>query len=636
MSATTASSHANEPSFRRRWLGLVALCAAFFMVILDVAIVNVALPTIQVDLDFSAKNLQWVVSAYALTFGGLLLLGGRIADLVGRRRVFMLGVGLFALASLIAGLASAEETLITARALQGIGAALMTPAALSILMTTFAEGRERNMALGVWGAVGASGGTVGVLLGGVFADTIGWEWIFLLNVPVGIAVIASAPFLLDESRADAGHRRFDLAGGLSITASLALLVYALVEASSEGWGSATTIGRLAGSAALMALFIVIELRSRAPIMPFSIFRIRAVTGSNVAGFALGGAMFGMFFILTLYMQQVVQYSPLETGLAYLSTSLAAFIASVGGARLVTRIGPRAPMVAGLLLFALGVLLLAQIPADGEYVSDLLPGMLVSGLGLGLAFVSFSIGALEGVADRDAGLASGLSNTTQQIGGALGVAIMFDPGDHPLGEPRRRRHRSGRGSDGGLPAGPLLRGRSRGAGRHRGALPGSLAAPGRGAGRSRRDRGGVGRLIPSWDDVHGCAPPMRGGPRGRGQHARHRLRRRTDHEQLVVTGITDLIGLENAGRKSGLNRSLRNELRSLSPVDLASSDDVNTVTSITGRGWRHRAAGWPPRGPLPPPGSRRDLRPGHWSGRTRADREAPHRRVRTSRRGACGV
>ena len=412
-----------DPIARRKWLGLAALCAAFFMVILDVAIVNVALPTIQVDLDFSQKNLQWVVSAYALTFGGLLLLGGRVADLVGRRRVFMIGVSLFALASLVAGLSGSEETLIAARAFQGIGAALMTPAALSILMTTFEEGPERNKALGIWGAVGASGGTVGVLLGGVFTDTIGWEWIFLLNVPVGLTVVAAAPFLLRESRTDAAHRRFDLAGGVTITASLALLVYALVEASSEGWSSATTIGRLVGSAVLMAAFVAIELRSRAPIMPFSIFRIRAVTGSNVAGFALGGAMFGMFFILTLYMQQVVEYSPLETGLAYLATSLAAFVASVGGSVLVTRIGPRLPMVVGLLVFAGGVLLLAQIPSDGTYVSDLLPGLLVSGLGLGLAFVAFSIGALEGVAERDAGLASGLSNTTQQIGGALGVAIM---------------------------------------------------------------------------------------------------------------------------------------------------------------------------------------------------------------------
>ena len=423
MSTTTTHAAASDVTDRRRWLGLAALCAAFFMVILDVAIVNVALPTIQVDLGFSQKNLQWVVSAYALTFGGLLLLGGRIADLIGRRRVFVIGVALFSAASLVAGLATGEATLIAARAAQGVGAALMTPAALSILMTTFAEGRERNTALGIWGAVGASGGTVGVLLGGVFTDTIGWEWIFLLNVPVGLAVIAVTPFLLRESRADSAHRRFDLAGGVTITASLALLVYALVEASSEGWASATTIGRLAGSAVLMAAFVVIERRSRAPLMPFSIFRIRAVTGSNVAGFALGGAMFGMFFIMTLYMQQVAAYSPLETGLAYLATSLAALVASVGGSVLVTRIGPRLPMVVGLLVFAVGVLLLAQVPVGGEYVADLLPGFMISGFGLGLAFVAFSIGALEGVSGRDAGLASGLSNTTQQIGGALGTAIM---------------------------------------------------------------------------------------------------------------------------------------------------------------------------------------------------------------------
>ncbi len=423
MSIATAHAPASGANDRRRWIGLGILCTAFFMVILDVAIVNVALPTIQVDLDFSAKNLQWVVSAYALTFGGLLLLGGRIADLLGRRRIFIGGTALFALASLIAGLASTEATLIGARALQGIGAALMTPAALSILMTTFAEGRERNMALGVWGAVGASGGTVGVLLGGVFTDTIGWEWIFLLNVPVGVIVIILAPFLLRESRAHAEHRHFDLAGAVAVTASLALLVYALVEASSEGWSSAVTIGRLAGSAVLMALFVFIESRSRAPIMPFSIFRIRAVTGSNVAGFALGAAMFGMFFILTLYMQQVVQYSPLKTGLAYLAISLSAFVSSVAGSAIVTRIGPRTPMVAGLLTFAVGVALLTRIPVDGAYVTDLMPGMVITGLGLGMAFVAFSIGALEGVAERDAGLASGLSNTTQQIGGALGVAIM---------------------------------------------------------------------------------------------------------------------------------------------------------------------------------------------------------------------
>lgn len=407
----------------RRWLGLVALCAAFFMVILDVAIVNVALPTIQVDLDFSQQSLQWVVSAYALAFGGLLLLGGRAADLLGRRRVFMAGIGLFALASLLAGLAWSADALIVARALQGVGAAVMTPAALSILMTTFAEGRERNTALGVWGAVGASGGTVGVLLGGILTDTVGWEWIFFLNVPVGALVVALAPVLLGESRGQVAERRFDLAGALSVTAAVAVLVYALVEAGDAGWASAQTLGLIGLSAALVAAFAAIELRSSAPLVPFSIFRIRAVAGSNVAGLALGAAMFGMIFILTLYMQQVLRYSPLQTGLGWLAMALTVLVAAMAGSALVTRVGARVPLTAGLLVAAAGFFLLGRIPSDGRYVHDLLPGLLVLGLGLGLAFVAMSIGALEGVGERDAGLASGLSNTAQQVGGALGVAVL---------------------------------------------------------------------------------------------------------------------------------------------------------------------------------------------------------------------
>jgi EmrB/QacA subfamily drug resistance transporter len=420
---TTTSTATEDLGQRRKWLGLAALCAAFFMVILDVAIVNVALPTIQVDLGFSQKNLQWVVSAYALTFGGLLLLGGRAADLLGRRRIFVAGLAIFAAASLLAGLASSDTVLIAARALQGIGAAVMTPAALSILMTTFREGAERNTALGIWGAVGASGGTVGVLLGGILTDTIGWEWIFFLNVPVAVGVIALAPALLRESRADVGHRRFDLAGALSVTAGISLLVYALVEAESAGWASAQTLGLIGGAAALLALFAAVELRSRAPIMPFSIFRIRAVTGSNVAGLALGGAVYGMIFIATLYMQQVLSYSPIETGLAWLAMSLTALVSSMVASVLVTRVGPRLPLAVGLVVAGAGLLLLAQIPADGDYVVDLLPGLLVTGLGLGTGFVSLSIGALDGIAERDAGLASGLVNTTQQVGGALGVAVL---------------------------------------------------------------------------------------------------------------------------------------------------------------------------------------------------------------------
>ncbi len=417
----TETAHQQQGS--RRWFGLIALCAAFFMVILDVAIVNVALPTIQVDLDFSQKNLQWVVSAYALTFGGLLLLGGRTADLLGRRRVFIVGVGVFVAASLLAGLAWSDTVLILARALQGVGAAVMTPAALSILMTTFKEGSERNKALGIWGAVGASGGTAGVLLGGVLTDTLGWEWIFFLNAPVGLAVMAAIPFLVPESRAELSSKGFDLAGALTVTAGIAVLVYALVEANDAGWLSAQTLGLFAASAALLGSFVVVERRSKAPLMPFSIFKIRAVTGSNVAGLALGGAVFGMIFIVTLYMQQVLDYSPLQAGVAWLAMSLTALASSIGGQALVTKIGTRIPMAAGLGIAAVGMVLLGQISAGGSYVGDLLPGLLIVGVGLGMAFVAMSIGALEGVKDEDSGLASGLINTTQQVGGALGVAVL---------------------------------------------------------------------------------------------------------------------------------------------------------------------------------------------------------------------
>lgn len=407
----------------RRWLALAALCAAFFMVILDVAIVNVALPTIQVDLDFSQQNLQWVVSAYALAFGGLLLLGGRAADLLGRRRVFLAGIAVFAAASLLAGLAPSDVALIAGRALQGVGAAMMTPAALSILMTTFPEGRERNAALGIWGATGASGGTVGVLLGGILTDTIGWEWIFYLNVPIAAVVIGATPFLLGESRGQVAGRRFDLAGALTVTAGIATLVYALVEAEEAGWASAQTLGLAAVAAALLAAFVAVERRSPAPLMPFAIFRIRAVTGANAAGLALGAAMFGMIFVLTLYMQQVLRYSPIETGLAWLAMALTALIASVAASALVTRTGARLPLSAGLVAAAGALVLLSRIPPDGAYARHLLPGLLVFGLGLGTAFVAMSIGALEGVSDRDSGLASGLINTTQQVGGALGVAVL---------------------------------------------------------------------------------------------------------------------------------------------------------------------------------------------------------------------
>jgi EmrB/QacA subfamily drug resistance transporter len=415
--------HVHTTAGARRWFGLALLCSAFFMVILDVAIVNVALPSIQADLAFSAKNLQWVVSAYALTFGGLLLLGGRAADLLGRRRVFVVGVAVFALASLLGGLAPSATLLIVARALQGIGAALMTPAALSILMTTFPEGPERNKALGAWGAVGASGGTIGLLVGGVLTETIGWEWIFFLNVPVAAVVIALSPVLLDETRAHGVARHFDLAGAAMVTAAVSMLVYALVDSGASGWTSLQTTGLLAASALLHAAFGLVERRSSAPLVPFRIFRLSALLGSNVAGVLFGAAVYGMFFIITLYLQRVLGYSPLEAGFAWLALSVTALLTSVGGAQLVTRTGPRRPLVAGLAVATAGIWLLSRLPAGAAYAPDLLPALIVSGIGIGLAFVTMSIGALEGVEERDSGLASGLVNTSQQIGGALGVALL---------------------------------------------------------------------------------------------------------------------------------------------------------------------------------------------------------------------
>ena len=407
----------------RRWLGLAVLCSAFFMVILDVAIVNVALPSIQKDLAFTPRNLQWVVSAYALTFGGLLLLGGRAADIVGQRRTFIGGVAVFAFASLLGGLAWSPAMLVAARSLQGVGAAAMTPAALSILMTTFPEGADRNKALGAWGAVGASGGTIGLLIGGALTQTVGWTWIFLLNVPIGAAVIALAPALLDKRPPAARTRRFDLAGAASVTAGLSLLVYAVANAGAVGWGSARTIALLTISTLLVSTFAAVERRAEVPLLPFRLFRTGVVLGSNVVSALFGAAMFGMFFVITLYLQRVLGYSPLKAGLAWLALSVTALVASAGGARLVTRLGPRIPLVTGLVVATAGLWMLSRLPHDARYLHHVMPALAVSGCGIGLAFVTLSIGALEGVNDTDAGLASGLVNATQQIGGAIGVAIL---------------------------------------------------------------------------------------------------------------------------------------------------------------------------------------------------------------------
>jgi EmrB/QacA subfamily drug resistance transporter len=408
---------------RRRWIALALLATAQFVVVLDASIVNVALPTIGEALSFSQSNLAWVVNAYILTFGGFLLLGGRIADLLGRRRVFMGGLVIFALASLAGGLATNESQLIAARAVQGLGAAILSPAALSIVTTTFRDGAERNKALGVWGAVAGSGGAVGVLLGGVLTDTLGWEWVLWVNVPIGLIAAALAPSLIAESRSESETRHFDVAGALSVTAGLSLLVYALVDATDVGWGSTQTIGLLGLSAALLAAFVAIELRSASPLVPFGIFRLRTLTGANVVGVLTGASLFSMFFFISLYMQQVLGFSAIEAGFAYLPLALT-IIASAGVASaLTTRVGFKPPLIAGMLSIAAGLIWFSQVSVGGSFVADVLGPSLLAAVGLGFVFVPQTIAAVAGVRDREAGLASGLINTSQQIGGALGLAIL---------------------------------------------------------------------------------------------------------------------------------------------------------------------------------------------------------------------
>jgi EmrB/QacA subfamily drug resistance transporter len=409
-------------SAQRKWLALALLSVVQFMVVLDIAIVNVALPSIQVDLGFSQENLQWVISAYALVFGGFLLLGGRAADLLGRRRIFLVGVAVFTLASLLAGLAWSETSLIGACAPQGLGAAITKPTALSILSTTFAEGRDRNIALGVWGAVGGFGAAAGVLLGGILTDALSWEWIFFVNIPVGVAAFALAPVLLTESR-DARVRTFDLPGAVLVTSGLSLLVYAITEAGREGWLAGQTIAFFATSLALLAAFVGWELRHPEPLMRFGILRTKTVTGANVAGFIMGTAMFSMFLMLTLYMQQVLGYSAMKTGVAYLAVAGTAILWSAVAAQLVTRIGVKPVLTVGMTMLTGGLVYFPQVSVGGTSLNDLLPGFLLIGVGIGFSFVPISIAALAGVQAAEAGLASGLINTSQQIGGALGIAAL---------------------------------------------------------------------------------------------------------------------------------------------------------------------------------------------------------------------
>jgi EmrB/QacA subfamily drug resistance transporter len=407
----------------KRWQALAVLSVAYLMVVLDVSIVNVALPSIQKSLHFSTSGLEWVVSGYALTFGGFLLLGGRSGDLLGRRRVFMAGLVLFSLFSLLCGLAVSPAMLIATRALQGAAGAVLSPSVFSIVTVMFREGSERNKALGILGAIAGGGAAIGLLLGGVLTEFVGWEWIFFVNVPIGLGVLLIVPRLVRESRAPELERHFDVAGAVTVTGGLMLLVYGLTRAPTVGWSSAETIGSFVGSAMLLVAAILIEQRSRSPLIDLRIFRRRTLTGANVIGLMLGTMLFGMFFLLSLYQQDVLGFSPLRTGVDNLAIALSVIGAAALSQALVTRIGVKPVLMTGLALLGAGMAYYTQIPVNGSYLTDLFPGFLLTGVGLGFSFVPISIAALSGVTSREAGLASGLITTSQQIGGGIGLAIL---------------------------------------------------------------------------------------------------------------------------------------------------------------------------------------------------------------------
>jgi EmrB/QacA subfamily drug resistance transporter len=405
------------------WLVLVLVCLAQFMVILDATIVNVALPSIQADLEISESSLQWIVNAYALLFGGFLLLGGRAGDLVGRKRIFLAGLVLFTSASLLCALATGETMLILARGLQGLGAALVSPAALSIVTTTFAEGAERTKALGVWAAIAVGGGAVGLVLGGLLVETLSWPWIFFVNVPVGIAAFFVSLRYVPESKDTHVHKSFDLAGAVSVTAGLIALVYGIVRSAESGWGSAEVLGFLALAAILLVGFVLIERRSAEPLVRLSIFSVRTVRGANVAMFVVAAGLFAMFFFNTLYVQRVLGFSPLEAGLAFVPFTAGVIIGAGLSQRLVPALGAREVPLIGVALGAVGLLLFLRLTPDSSYLADLLPGIMLTSIGMGLVFVPITLIATSGVPTDDAGLASGLFNTSQQIGGALGLALL---------------------------------------------------------------------------------------------------------------------------------------------------------------------------------------------------------------------
>ena len=407
----------------RKGLLLALLATSQFVVVLDASITNVALPSIGRDLGLSQDSLSWVVNAYTLTFGGFLLLGGRLADILGRRRVYMAGLVLFGVASFVGGFSQTEGMLIVARAVQGLGAALLSPAALSILTTVFREGVERNRALGVWGAVAGAGGAAGVLLGGVLTEYLSWRWVLFVNVPIAAGAVLLAPRLVPESRDERQRNGFDVAGAFTVTAGLAVLIYALVDANSAGWGSAQTIGLLALAVVLLVSFVVIESRSEAPLVPFDVFSSRTRTGAYATGLLVGASLFSMFFFISLYMQQVLGWDALKSGLAYLPLAITITLSAGAASVLVTKIGFKPVVIAGLLFIAAGLILFSRISAGGSFLGDVLFPSLLAALGLGFSFVPVTIGGTTGISQDEAGLASGLINAGQQVGGALGLAIL---------------------------------------------------------------------------------------------------------------------------------------------------------------------------------------------------------------------
>ena len=409
---------------RTRWLALIVLCLGDLMIGLDVTIVGVALPSIRTDLGFSESSLAWVVNAYLITFGGFLLLGGRLGDLFGHRRLFLLGIALFTLASLACGLATSQEFLVGARAVQGLGGAIVSAVALSLVIKLFTEPAERAKAMGVFGFVASGGGSIGVLLGGILTDALSWHWIFLVNVPIGVAVVALSLRLLPTGRGPEGETRLDVAGAVTVTASLMLAVYAIVNGNEVGWSTVRTLGLLGAAAALFVIFLVIEARVPSPLMPLGLFRLRNLAFSNVVGVLWAAAMFAWFFLSALYLQLVLGYSPLEVGLAFLPGNLIMGLLSIGiSARLVMRFGIRPPLAVGLGLAALGLLLFARAPVDGNFIADVLPSMILLGIGAGIAFNPVLLAAMSDVEPSDAGLASGIVNTSFMMGGALGLAVL---------------------------------------------------------------------------------------------------------------------------------------------------------------------------------------------------------------------